>query len=50
MNWMDALPEFIRGCKRVDVITINDEEARQLSENILLLAAAKIQKWVPSML
>jgi hypothetical protein len=29
-----ALPE-LEVIKRVDVITINDEEARQLSENIL---------------
>jgi hypothetical protein len=33
--WMDcALPELLE-VMRVDVITINDEEARQLSENIL---------------
>jgi sugar/nucleoside kinase (ribokinase family) len=30
--WMDcALPELLEVIKRVDVITINDEEARQLS-------------------
>jgi hypothetical protein len=31
MIWMDcALPELLEVIKRVDVITINDEEARQL--------------------
>jgi hypothetical protein len=30
-----ALPELLEVIKRVDVITINDEEARQLLENIL---------------
>jgi hypothetical protein len=34
--WMDcALPRLLEVIKRVDVITINDEEARQLLENIL---------------
>ena len=43
--WMDcALPELLDVIKRVDVITINDEEARQLSgEYSLVKAAAKIQ-------
>ncbi len=42
--WMDcALPELLDVMKRVDVITINDEEARQLSgEYSLVKAAAKI--------
>jgi sugar/nucleoside kinase (ribokinase family) len=42
--WMDcALPELLAVIKRVDVITINDEEARQLSgEYSLVKAAAKI--------
>lgn len=47
--WMDcALPELLEVIKRVDVITINDEEARQLSgEYSLLKAAAKIQTMGP---
>ena len=47
--WMDcALPELLEVIKRVDVITINDEEARQLSgEYSLVKAAAKIQKMGP---
>ncbi|MDR7208504.1 PfkB family carbohydrate kinase [Flavobacterium piscis] len=47
--WMDcALPELLDVIKRVDVITINDEEARQLSgEYSLLKAAAKIQEMGP---
>lgn len=47
--WMDcALPELMKVLKRVDVITINDEEARQLSgEYSLVKAAAKIQKMGP---
>jgi sugar/nucleoside kinase (ribokinase family) len=42
--WMDcALPELLEVIQRVDVITINDEEARQLSgEYSLVKAAAKI--------
>ena len=42
--WMDcALPELLDVMKRIDVITINDEEARQLSgEYSLVKAAAKI--------
>ena len=48
--WMDcALPELLDVIKRVDVITINDEEARQLSgEYSLVKAAAKIQKMGPA--
>ena len=47
--WMDcALPEFLEVIKRVDVITINDEEARQLSgEYSLVKAAAKIHTMGP---
>jgi sugar/nucleoside kinase (ribokinase family) len=47
--WMDcALPELKEVMKRVDVITINDEEARQLSgEYSLVKAAAKIQEMGP---
>ncbi len=47
--WMDcALPELLEIIKRVDVITINDEEARQLSgEYSLVKAAAKIQDMGP---
>ncbi len=47
--WMDcALPELLDVIKRVDVITINDEEARQLSEEYSLVkAAAKIQTMGP---
>jgi sugar/nucleoside kinase (ribokinase family) len=47
--WMDcALPELMAVIKRVDVITINDEEARQLSgEYSLVKAAAKIQAMGP---
>jgi delta-aminolevulinic acid dehydratase/porphobilinogen synthase len=49
--WMDcALPELLEVIKRVDV-TINDEEARQLSgEYSLVKAAAKIQAMGPNML
>jgi sugar/nucleoside kinase (ribokinase family) len=48
--WMDcALPELLDIIKRVDVITINDEEARQLSgEYSLVKAAAKIQTMGPN--
>ncbi len=48
--WMDcALPELLDVIKRVDVITINDEEARQLSgEYSLVKAAAKIQTMGPN--
>ena len=47
--WMDcALPELMDIIKRVDVITINDEEARQLSgEYSLVKAAAKIHTMGP---
>ena len=40
--WMDtALKELLEVIKRVDVITINDEEARQLSGEYSLVKAAK---------
>ena len=47
--WMDcALSELLDVIKRVDVITINDEEARQLSgEYSLVKAAAKIHALGP---
>ncbi|KAB1156048.1 PfkB family carbohydrate kinase [Flavobacterium luteum] len=47
--WMDcALPELLDVIKNVDVITINDEEARQLSgEYSLVKAAAKIHTLGP---
>ncbi len=47
--WMDcALPELLTVMKRIDVITINDEEARQLSgEYSLVKAAAKIHMMGP---
>ena len=47
--WMDcARPELLDVIKRVDVITINDEEARQLSgEYSLVKAAAKIHTLGP---
>jgi sugar/nucleoside kinase (ribokinase family) len=47
--WMDcALPELLDVIKRVDVITINDEEARQLSgEYSLVKAASKIHDMGP---
>nr|WP_315198021.1 PfkB family carbohydrate kinase [uncultured Flavobacterium sp.] len=47
--WMDcALPELLAIIKRVDVITINDEEARQLSgEYSLVKAASKIHEMGP---
>ena len=47
--WMDcALPELLDVIKRVDVITIDDEEARQLSgEYSLVKAAAKIHTLGP---
>ena len=47
--WMDcALPDLLDVIKRVDVITINDEEARQLSgEYSLVKAAAKIHTLGP---
>lgn len=47
--WMNcALPELVDVMKRIDVITINDEEARQLSgEYSLVKAAAKIHAMGP---
>lgn len=47
--WMDiALDELLRTIKMVDVITLNDEEARQLSgEKSLVLAAKKILELGP---
>lgn len=47
--WMDcALPELLEVIKKVDVITINDSEARQLSgEYSLVKAAEKIQTMGP---
>jgi len=40
--WMNvALPELLEVLKKVDVITINDEEARQLSGEYSLVNAAK---------
>lgn len=48
--WMDcALPELTEVIKRVDVITVNDEEARQLTgEYSLVKAAAKIHQMGPA--
>ncbi|MBK86197.1 MAG: sugar kinase [Flavobacteriaceae bacterium] len=47
--WMDnAMDELLKVLKRVDVITINEEEARQLTgENSVVLAARKIYKMGP---
>jgi len=47
--WMDnALNELLEVIKRADVITINDEEARQLTgENSLIVAASKIHEMGP---
>ncbi len=47
--WMDcALADLLQVMKRIDVITINDEEARQLSgEYSLVKAAAKIHEMGP---
>ncbi|WP_435623882.1 PfkB family carbohydrate kinase [Flagellimonas sp.] len=47
--WMDhTWDELIEVIKRIDVITINDEEARQLTgEHSLVKAAAKIQNMGP---
>ena len=40
--WMDvALPELLEVIKHIDVITINDEEARQLTGEYSLVKAAK---------
>ncbi len=48
--WMDnALPELMEVIKHIDVITINDEEARQLTgEYSLVKAAAKIHEMGPN--
>lgn len=50
--WMDvAMPALKKVIKKVDVLTINDEEARQLSgEYSLVNAAKKIQKMGPKFL
>jgi sugar/nucleoside kinase (ribokinase family) len=47
--WMDnTWDELMEVIKRIDVITINDEEARQLTEEYSLVkAAAKIQEMGP---
>jgi sugar/nucleoside kinase (ribokinase family) len=47
--WMDnTLPELMEVIAKIDVITINDEEARQLSgEYSLVRAAQKIQEMGP---
>lgn len=47
--WMDnSLPELLEVIKHIDVLTINDEEARQLTgEYSLVKAAAKIEKMGP---
>ena len=40
--WMDNfMPDLKEALKEVDVLTINDEEARQLSEEYSLVSAAK---------
>lgn len=48
--WMDnTLEELLEVIKKIDVITINDEEARQLTgEYSLVKAAQKIQKMGPN--
>lgn len=47
--WMDnALQELLEAIKMIDVLTINDEEARQLTnEHSLVKAAEEIQKMGP---
>jgi sugar/nucleoside kinase (ribokinase family) len=47
--WMDnSLPELLNVINKVDIITINDEEARQLTgEYSLVKAAAKIEAMGP---
>lgn len=47
--WMDnAMDELLKVLKKVDVITINEEEARQLTgENSVVLAARKIYNMGP---
>ncbi len=40
--WMDiALPELLSVIKNIDILTVNDEEARQLSGEYALIKAAK---------
>ncbi len=50
--WMDtALPDLLKVLKKIDVLTINDEEARQLSgEHSLVKAAKAIHKMGPKYL
>jgi sugar/nucleoside kinase (ribokinase family) len=50
--WMDiAMDELLKVIKRIDLLIINDEEARQLSgEYVLLKAAAKIRTLGPKYL
>jgi len=50
--WMDiAMPSLKKVLKKVDILTINDEEARQLSgEHSLVKAAAVIRKMGPKTL
>lgn len=50
--WMDvAMPTLKKVIKKVDILTINDEEARQLSNEYSLVKAAKIiQKMGPKFL
>ena len=50
--WMDNfLEDLLKSLKEVDVLTINDEEARQLSgEDSLVKAAKKITKMGPKYL
>jgi sugar/nucleoside kinase (ribokinase family) len=47
--WMDsALPELLQVIERVHLVTVNDEEARQLTgEYSLVKAARKIRSWGP---
>ena len=50
--WMDnALDDLLKVMKRIDVITINDEEARQLTGeySLVVAAAEKFMKWVQNM-
>ena len=50
--WMDNfLEDLLKSLKEVDILTINDEEARQLSgEDTLVMAAKKITKMGPKYL
>ena len=50
--WMDNfLEDLLKSIKEVDILTINDEEARQLSgEDTLVMAAKKITKMGPKYL